>query len=116
LLARSPACTSCASTGPRTAPSEAPRPGHEAAAADREVAAALDGYRWDLPCDNPDPTMYKPGGVCRWDPALLARGSADDTWKLKIEETKTLGRRVLVLVHDGALMARRWGLVSVDLP
>jgi hypothetical protein len=102
LTALSLTFASCASTGGAGAPptpsqagpaGAAPAPQTVDAKDDLAIATMLDGYRWELPCENPDPAAYKPKGVCPWDPALLAKGSADDTWKLKIEDTKTLGGR-----------------------
>jgi hypothetical protein len=54
-------------------------------------AAPLAGYRWELPCQNKDAASYKVGDTCPWDPALLARGTAEAPWKLKIEDIKTFG-------------------------
>jgi hypothetical protein len=66
----------------------APRP---AADDPLSYASALSGARWELPCHNRDPEAYKPKDVCKWDPALLAKGVSEDPWKLKIEEKKTFG-------------------------
>lgn len=55
------------------------------------AAAPLDRYRWELPCQNPDPDAYKLRDTCPWDPALLQRGRAEEPWSLKIEDIKTFG-------------------------
>lgn len=57
-----------------------------------DVAAEIDGYRFELPCTNPDPTAYAAGDNCPWDPALLDGPNAvdDPEFELKIVEEKTI--------------------------
>ncbi|NUO50393.1 MAG: hypothetical protein HOV80_16180 [Polyangiaceae bacterium] len=54
------------------------------------IAAEIDGYRIELPCENADPQAYNPGDTCAWDPAL-ADQTGDPDWELKIEVDKVIG-------------------------
>lgn len=54
------------------------------------IAAAIDGYRIELPCENPDATSYNEGDNCNWNPAL-ADQSGDPNWELKSETVRTIG-------------------------
>lgn len=54
------------------------------------IAAEIDGYRIELPCENPDATSYNEGDNCNWNPAL-ADQTGDPNWELKSETLKTIG-------------------------
>jgi hypothetical protein len=82
------ACAGCATTG---------APGSASVDDPLSYASALSGARWELPCQNGDPAAYKPKDTCKWDPALLAKGSSESPWKLKIQEVKAFGGKPGVL-------------------
>lgn len=60
-------------------------------------ASALSGARWELPCQNRDWATYKPKDTCKWDAALIGKGSSEPPWKLKIEDVKTFGGKADVV-------------------
>jgi hypothetical protein len=65
--------------------------GDEDAGGLASIAAALEGARLELPCENPDPNAYATeGATCAWDPDLLEMSSTLPEFALAIEREVTI--------------------------
>jgi hypothetical protein len=51
-----------------------------------KLAGEMNGFRWELPCDNPEER-----DVCTWDSSLLEGSIEDDYWALRRENVVVFG-------------------------